>query len=795
MAQFAPRWNFKADTNIIAEGGSTYIRLSINRLDVTEPEEYSIGPDQYLELKFSIVGTGETLNERDYTLTLGEDITQLVPVTNGTTGNTKMLGSHAVKIQKKDFLLQGSTLSSDVYFLHLYCNIDGVWDAPQELKFILHEINVVSTISGQISNVEPSGTIGQDTDTIKFDDSAEFWVTPSVTVNDEMFAIGEVHYGSNSRLFVQAFGYNRPYDRVLDNNSSEKSVRVFYPSYQMLPLDPSTVPSTNRTGKSTVIVPDVTVPFPTNDEEMPLTIMDELGNYVQSGLKLNSNGQLLGTFLYESDPVDAYFRVRIVKQTDYYSTEQDAFFVGKRFKASQMWVCPQDISGIKGSPLPGHLYQLRNTVIYPYVVKEVIENLQSLAIFVPEHWVDLGLFEPSVGVAEIGQERTFRVIVNGSTGDDISFITDSNLGEIHVGEYFGHSVYPKIQASGNMVTYRIAKSSRDDITKYNLDLAADGTLIGTAYALSTDFSANDEIKLEFDVIATNMNGKSVTATFKLRIIRGFGQHFLSAYLCPSTAFERKWFNCISSPTFTSKAYYRGVDDRYGLQRTPRMLLKENFVSSTYNYTNLPDMKKTLRDSMIGTAPVPDGIFGFVLGNYKIRSALDKLGNVLYDVLYREIHPMGTSVPVSMEPFKYTMQDTAFLSEYFGLRENIYHAVGEDTQNLLADPDDFQNRALVVPAINGLSSEMIDTVPRYMNHPFTGDGAKSELMPVIPVAYCKPGQAEVLYNQLVQGNEHTVLVGEEFNITFVQFQYFFPQYAKYVRDTYTIQIPEYNRLGG
>lgn len=794
MAQFIPRWDLKADTNIIAEGATTFIRLSINRDRLSDPNVYEITDDQYLEFTYRITGSGETLENRDFELSVGEDINNLLPLGSDGTSD-QIIGVHKVKFNTKKYTL--STLAKDAYIMKLYCDNDGVWDGPEKLTFEVLDINVVTITSGQISNVESSGTVGQATAVVAYDNSTEVWVTPSLMVRDEMFSISEMHYGSNSRSFVQAFGRLRQYDPNIDNRD-DSSKRVFYPDYKIIDLPFNQIPTTHRTGVGTVLNPDHSVPYPPQDEEMPVVIRDELGNTITTGLKFNGNGQFLGTFLYESDPIDGYFKVQIVEPNEYYNTERDAFYIGKRFKAYQMWICPMDVSYISGGPIPNHLYQLKNTLIYPYVVKDIFDNGTQMPIFNPDDWTDLGYYDSRLGAGIIGQQRTFRMIINGSTGDGIDFITDKNLGAIHVGEYFGHTVYPKIQATGSLVSYTIASSSRDDITKYNLDLAADGTLVGTAYALASDFTVNDEIKLEFDVTAVSASGPSITATFELRIIRGFGQNFLGAYLKPSMPFERKWFAAISTTNYSDQLYYRGVDDRYGLQKVPKMLLKENFVRSSYPYTTLQDMKKTLRDNLINPstgAPEPTGIFGFVMGNYKIRSALDSLGNVLYDVLYREIHPQGTTVPVSLEPYIYTIQDTAYLTEYFGLRENIFKAVGEDTANLLSDPTDFQNRGLVVDKIDGLSSEMIDTVPRYMNHPYLGEGVKAELMPVIPVAYFNPGQAEAFFTKLVRSNEHRTLVNEEFDISYVEFQYFFQQYSKYVQNDYTIQIREQSRIGG
>lgn len=793
MAQFKPNWKILADSDVIREGESIYIRISINKEHLSDPDDYSINPDQFIQINYTITGAGETFEERDFSVFVGEDINDLSPLSEVDLKNKRIIGKHNAYLKRQSFTLHG-TRSMDAYYIKLNCLTDGVWDGPENIEFVVNEINVITIIAEQIANIESSGVIVSDTVLIKYDNTKEIWVTPPlVTRDDEMYSIGEIHYGADSRLFVQAFGKKIP--NPIPSNE-ELAPLVFVPTYKLKNLKISDIPPTHRTGKGTVIVPDNSVDFPPKDEELPLVIRDESGSLIKTGLHFNGNGQILGTMMYESEPIDGYIWAEVNSLSEYYKTERDAFYIGKRFKAYQMWICPNDTSYIIGEPTPGHLYQLKSTLIYPYVIKEEIENNVSLAVFNPDDWYDLGIYSKELGKDLIGKNRKFRIIVNGNEGDTINFETDENLGTIHVGEYFGHTVYPVIKATGTLVSYEISESSRDDIRKYNLDLAADGTIIGTAYARAQDFSFNDEIKLEFDVTATDKNGASITGTFKLRILRGFGQNFLTAYIHPPVPFERKWFKTISTNNFSNQNYYRTVDERYGLQKTPKILLKENFVSQQYPYTTLSDMKKVLRDNIINPehgAPVPDGIFGFVLGNYKIRSALDNLGNVLYDILYREIHPQGTSVEVSMNPKKYTMGDNALLTEFFGLRQNIFKAVGEDTTNLLSDPDDFRDRGLVVPPIGGISDEMIDTVPRYMNHPYLESDAKAAFLPVIPVAYFMPGQAEAFFTKLVQSNEHGALVNEYFEISYVEFQYFFQQYDLYVKENYNIQIKDQSRL--
>lgn len=786
MANFEPRWDLKADTNIISEGDTTYLRIQLSKNDDSTDLEYKLDSDEYLTLQFTITGSGETLEERDFTLFVGESESTLVNINTGTTGIRKIMGVHNVKLSANDFVLSSDTSVLDVYLLKLYCVIDGIWDGPEKLHFELNSMDVVTLTDGQISNQEAAGVLGNTTADISYNTADEIWVTPSVIARGEKYTIGALGYGANSRLFVDAFGQTRRYNATLDATlyPNDTSNRVFYPTYQIERITMSSIPTDHVTGSGTIIVPTSTVLA----EEVDIVIMDTLGNMVDTGLKFNANGQLLQTMIYNSDPIDGYFRAKITPLPNFYTTPQDAFYVGKRFKAYQMWVCPDDHSTIKGDVKPGHLYQLKDNTVYPYVIKSVVENSVTYAVFDETKWDDLGVYDTRLGSTTIGNERTFRILINASTGNGIDFETDANLGQIHVGEYFGHTVYPQIKATGTFVTYRIVQAtSPDDIRKYGLDLTADGYMVGTAYALSSDFTANDQIKLEFDIIANEKSGSTVTKRFNITIIRGFGPHYLTGQLCPSKSFERDWFATIATVNFYNNGtYYRESDDRYGVQKVPRMLLKENFVSQSYNYTTLKDIKKVLGAAVVDPvngAAVPDGVFSLVMGNYKIVSALDNLGNVVYDLLYRELHPSGTRVSVSLNPRSYTDTDNDLFSEIFGLRQNIFKAVGEDVTNLYSDPTDLANRGLIVPAIQGLSDEMTDTVPRFMNHPYEDDGITARFMPVIPVAYFKPGQAEAFFTKLTQSNEHSSLVNTEFEVHSVEFMFHTSEYDLYVQDKF------------
>ncbi|QOI71261.1 putative structural protein [Erwinia phage pEa_SNUABM_50] len=1005
MANFEPKWDLRADTNSIKEGQTTYFRLRISKSQTTSPNnEYVLQDDQYLEFTFNIVGAGETLEERDFNVSIGESTSSLVPIGEAGTGTPHIQGKHVVKLSRKDFQLSSSVTFIDAFFFKIECPEDGIWDGPESLTFNIDSINEITLLDGQIANTMPSGVLGTSTQVLNYNTAGEIWLTPNLTTHgDNLYTIGGIGYGAESRLFIQAFGQSRTINGVTN---------VFMPSYEVQDITMSDIPSEHITGSGTILVPDEsalpsipeypitlgttrnqinsfymknvanlmsgagciiqgttltdhnnelyysygirvyantgfklmcpaeaesiyvsnvnavnagginsslselteygildtnkigrcdiygnvkhepqTIVLPpsttggqmviyirvkvsnticppwisfnvisfnspilkssntldnriyinTNStalnsveldnilhaavagsgwttsynanntknqvpntiepvvirklEENSIMIRDEIGNMVQSGLKFNANGQFVQTFIYDSEPVDAYFRATILSIKDFYNTDTDAYYVGKRFRAYNVWVCPADVTNFSTKPKPGHLYQLKDTKVYPYVVKDTVVEGITKILFEEDKWYDLGLYNESLGANIIGSERMFRIVVNDDTGTDISFETDSNLGEIHVGEYFGHTVYPKIVATGSeLITYTInASTSPNDITKYGIDLTADGFIVGEAYALSTDFSANDDIPLQFDVVATGKNGKSLTQRFKIRIIRGLGQNFLHADICPSLSLERAWFRMISTTSFSRANYYRASDPRYGVKKVPRILMKENFVDPNKNWEGIKQTVLNIRNGIVDTehgAPTPDGSFRLVLGNYKLRSALDNQGNVLYDVLYRELHSEGTQVSLSLNPLKYTDYSTSLISEIYGLRQNVYNIVGEDTVNLLTDPTDLNNRGIVVDPINGLSVEMLDTVPRYMNHPYVEDNIKPMYFPCIPVAYLQPGQGEVFFNTLIQNNEHGTLLNTEFEVSGVEFSYFVQDNERYVPETFmaSLRVP-------
>ena len=799
MATFTPLWDLKADTAYINEGQDVLIKLSINKEDGTPADTYKLGENEYLEFVTIIQcidNSGNVFNgESHYSIFVGNDVNNLVSISTGITGNKLINGRHKMRISQTDFYLPGTITSSDVYYIKLHCKNDGTYNNVESVVFNLQSVNEM-----HFGNISPSGFIRLSQTSVTYD-SKEIWVTPGITVGDEqkLYCIGDAEYGADSTLFVQGFGRRRVYNSA--DPGTDKSNRVFYPAYRLLDMTVDELPADNITDNALFLLPAISQ-WPLNgiDKESKVNISDTQSRITQSGLVFNPNGQFLQTLLFDSEPSDVYFKIEIVDIMSTYNNSTEQFAINQRYKAYQMWVCPTDVDSILATgdkPIANHLYQLRDNIVYPYVISGELDSGEMKPVYNSADWIDLGLYDASLGTGIIGQTKMFRFLINAAEGETINIITNPDLGTIHVGEYFGHTVYPRIETdSKKQVSYELTDG--DNIRKYGLDLTADGYLVGTAYALSSDFSANDDIKLEFNVRVHDTDNNGASAKFKLKIVRGFGENYLSSHLVPSVQFEREWFKCISTPSFVNQGFFRQTDDRYGLQKVPRMLLKENFLDQSYNYTTLNDLKRVLREKIVdpvGGAPFPEGTFKMVIGNYKIMSALDDNGNLLYDLLFREIHPEGTQVAVSTKPRQYTEIDNGLLAEVFGVRQNIFKAIGEDTTNLYKDPTDLQNRGLYVQSIPGLSDEMLDTVPRFMNHQYIEEGIEAKFMPIIPVAYCAPGKGEAFFNTLLMNNEHSSMVSTEFEITSVEFGFFEKQYELYVQNKFQIALQNTNMIGG
>lgn len=782
MRNFIPKWDITPKTTTIKKNSNVVIRLQIRKDNPDEASDsFVVNDDEALRIEYTLSSNGETITEMDYELHVGTELSNLTSKRDDDTYT--IYKTYTDEISSKSYLLNKPTDASTVYFFKITRRENGLWDSEQDITLQINDIRFIKYTKDKQELVNTSlGKITNNISVLKYDTSKELWVTPSLTTHQGQYCIGEIGYGSESRLFVQAFGRGREYNRTLDKNNrpNDLSPRVFIPTYEILKFDLSEIKEKDITGSRTKLVPSISN-SKLNIDEVPLMYEQTNKVLVDSGLKFNNNGQILQTYVIDAEPTDVYIKVRIRSILDVYPDVKKMYQEGKRFKAYQFWIANDDTSiyNSTANVKPRHVYMLRDTSIYPYTVKTILEKGTEKLLFEEERWIDLGVYnDTDLSNGIIGQERYFRFLSNVSSNEDeISILTPSELGMIHVGEYFGHTVNVQFEVDGDdHISYMLPPEDKDLLEKYNISLSPRGYLSGTVFASDNDFNANDQIKLSFKLYAVNRKGKKVLKNFHLTIVRGFGNNYLTAYLQPSRSFERDWFGMISSSVFSETEFYLPSDERFGLQRLPRILLKENFVNPNKHFNSLEEIKIKLRSEIINIntgAYLPTGKFRLTLGNYKIRSAIDNNGNVIYDVIYREVLPSGYIESVDTRPNKHYDYQFNPIIEIFGLRQNIFNAVGEDTVNLKKDPDDMENRAILVKGIENLSEDMIDTVPRYMNYPLeeSDNSVYKGYIPIIPVAFVPPYKGIDLYNRLQLANQHDTLLNETFDISSVEFEHF------------------------
>lgn len=771
MANFTPQWDINTNKPIIIEGEDSLNTVTISKYDKNDMANftYELGSNFELVMTYTIQYLGSTIDDDDVTITVGLDPNNLVPISEYDTNEPFVQGQHTAKLGKS-YTVVDNNHSLPAFYINIHANDDGIWDAAESVSIKIDSIRAIEYRDQLIIGDNPSGILVNSQVVVQISDTNEIWLTPDlVTHGTTLYSIGSIDYGVESRMFVMAYGRRQPN-------------RVFVPAYRV--IDASGVPTTHVTGRGTETKSEGVRIL--NTEEERVLVKDETGNYIKSGLVFCSNGQFLQSFNYETDlPYDMYVTVEIVPPTYYYATPEDAFYVGKRFRAYQRFIAPADVSNIDGEILPNHMYQLRDTSVYPYVVKEItVQGAQKIQ-FESDRWIDLGVYDASLGASLIGSTRTFRIIINNKSGTNIDFVTPPDLGSIHNGEYFGHSKYPIIVATGGyLMSYTVEPSmSRDNIANYGLSLSADGLMCGKARVPVDEFGAQDSKELRFTVRATSEKGLSQLQEFYLKVINGTYDTVMQATCIPSRMFERKWFSIIASKMFDGLKFYRPSDSRYGLQRLPKILVKENFMNPQ-QFTNLADIRKQLRNGIItDTDPILQGSFNVSLGNYKVKTAMDNEGNMLYDVLYRELLPVGTIATVDETGFNYTNMD---IEELYALRGNIYNIIGEDTKNLLAYTDDYNNRGVIVEKYG--YARMVDSVPRYMKHPDTEKGAIAGLSFVIPVAYLEIGEGEKFMQFAASSKQLSQLLNTVFEIQAVEFEYYASTTSGLRQDSFRVELP-------
>lgn len=353
-------------------------------------------------------------------------------------------------------------------------------------------------------------------------------------------------------------------------------------------------------------------------------------------------------------------------------------------------------------------------------------------------WTDEGAYTPG---ANTDQYRLFRILINRQNSGLVTFDVTPELGAFQIGQQLGETVNKDITKTTDRLmsyyvndgyenTFGVPYSAGPDGRYYRIpkgiEITADGKLAGTPIGPEGDYV--------FDVVARNSIGLAKSQNFELTITSGYKDNTISAHLRPRYDVEREWFDMISSNAFNDVQFYRPTDPNYGLQEFPRILLKNN-LAGVYKNTALDFETLTL---LLKHKMNDHDAIRLRIGNMRYRTALDSNGDPLYDVLYKEILPVGQSVFYDPNAKAHTDYDLPVLDIF---KQRLVDYIGSDDTAVSVDI----TRGLLVT--NGATNYW-DELPLWMINPQEDQGATPGLTYALPVAYLQPGQAEVFVNAAI-----------------------------------------------
>lgn len=642
------------------------------------------------------------------------------------------------------------------------------------------------------------------------------WVTPPVIMSDgKNTAIGEVNYGSESRMFV--FAYR-------DTNSDMLVTDTSVPSYHNITALTAAERGTFSDPKYIIINP-ATVPE-SNTTEVPL-IFTKQGVTIDTGLRLASNGQIVGR-LKIYDPVkELVFKVRYIDPPLYTPTTKYRAYThvhsnGRLYRLNANATLPY--YAVSGTPAADDwtdigAYTPQYTAILPYIngtqysiadrivssnriwqlssnaaiqykatpaspdatywknlgviagayspytqnsiysVNATVKhgsNVYQLIFtqpFISSHptpdsrfWTNVG---PYTGNVEVQPERIFRIVINTRRSSLIVFKTQPNLGIIKIGQQIGDSVIKNIEAFSDVtMSYELlpehVKSIGEVATKGDdgiyhvlpagLQLHADGTITG--------YPVGPIGKYQFDVIARNTYALEKQGTFQISVYDGYGKSAVSAVLRPRFDIERQWYSMITDTALSSVQLYRETDPAYGLRDYPEIIIKRNLKGEYLDSTLALALVQPLLTQKLKSTPA----ISCRLGNMRYRTALDKNGIPLYDLLYKELVPLNTSVVYDPNALHETL---TYVPEILSLKTNLTNVLGSDDASIMEDELRGFKIDGFVPTYDDLQLWEINHNAKDVpyGHKF-----------IVPVAYVMPGEAKKFIDlSITYGTLHTLLV--------------------------------------
>jgi hypothetical protein len=388
------------------------------------------------------------------------------------------------------------------------------------------------------------------------------------------------------------------------------------------------------------------------------------------------------------------------------------------------------------------IYNVNDLVLYNSVVYQLVYTLPFIANTVSvdtAFWVPITYTETNSVCTKL-----FRIYCNTRKSSLIGFNTASDLGSLTIGNTLGNTESIMFELNTTFGYFELYSGSATFKTFDNsgiyaclpqgLRISSSGDICGTPYGPAGTYT--------FDVIGRDTTGSEKQQTFTLRLTNATSSTCKAQFKL-SYDYEREWYSTIASDAFTNVQYYREFDENFGLQSVPKIHLKNNLLMK-YNDINLSiTQMKTISKSILGTHNI-----SFRVGNFKYITALDSSGNKLYELLYKEVLPVGHKLQYSTAS---TSLPTVFETDFSTIKEKLTYIFGSNDDVI---QDDILRNYYITDTNVYTINEIDSTLPMYYDDIElwqSNSTISSSALPyfaIIPVAYTAIGESQKIINKLI-----------------------------------------------
>lgn len=382
-------------------------------------------------------------------------------------------------------------------------------------------------------------------------------------------------------------------------------------------------------------------------------------------------------------------------------------------------------------PINGFVDQGRITVgslltdQYTYYIStytDLKENPSTLvpipppSAFNPAHWVPYDISNPNVSITD----KVFTLAVQGDIQNEVSFVTESNLGTMYAGHQSELSVKAVHATEQLEITYDVISGGLPP----GLTLRHDGTITGKIpynFKTSFDFTLDSglttfDTQFRFTIGANDAFARTIASKqFVISISQPDPTKYTHIYATPmlDVQYRDSYAEFINNTTvFNPSALYRPHDPAFGLQHNIKAYFEHGVEQ-----IKLDDYSEPLRKYFYKKK--------FYFGKIQTKPAYDTAGNYVYDAVYVEvIDPFVNNDGISIGPYLNSANVTVFPNSVYNIQSSI--------------------EGITINGVNIKTDEYLR--PRFMRTVQAGTGAPLGFVLAIPLCYAVPGAGESIVKQ-------------------------------------------------